>query len=239
MRTPLCLAVLPALAFAMQADARERTSGIAPVSSPPAEQDFAMAESTVDLPPSRPLVFNTSDAQAALAQAFAGRRQGKVKFSLRGAGIDRNITADCDVTAGRSDGNDGMANPPPSAITCRFHEAGRTLAARLAVRNAGKPGGVEQASAERYGELRIDGLAVRIAARVGNGVTEPATGGPSSYVFSVDGVVVGSVELAGRPVVRFVSGPDSRTSRAVMLAATALGVLLSPQSGEPARLADR
>lgn len=239
MRTPLCLVVLPVLAFAMKAEAREHSSGIPPVSNPPAGQDIATTESTFDLLRSHPLVFNAGDAQAALSQAFAKRRQGRVAFSLRGAGIDRDITADCDVTAGRGAGDAALAEPPPSAITCRFHEAGRTLPARLALRGTGGSG---PASAGQYGELRIDGLAVRIAGRAGkgdDGAAVPAAGGPSGYVFSVDGVVVGSVELAGRPVVRFVPGHDSRTSRAVMLAATALGVLWSPQAGQPARLADR
>lgn len=238
MKTTTCLIVLPALVLAMKAEAREHFSGIPPVSSQPSGQEAAIAGNSADGVLAHPLVFDAGDAQAALTHALATRRQGKVVFSLRSAGSEQAITAKCDVTAGRLTGNGATAEMPPSAINCRFHEAGRTQAARLALRDVS---GSETASASRHGELRVDGLTVRIAARAGHagsGAATPATSGPSAYVFSVDGVDVGSVDLAGRPVVHFVPGHDSRTARAVMLAATALGVLWSPQPSVPAHLAD-
>lgn len=231
-KNTLCLAILPALALAMPAKAGEDTAEILPAGGQSPARDMRAAGS------SYPLVLNVGEARAALAKAFASRRQGKVEFSLRGAGIDRDIAADCSVTAGRAAGNGALANVPPSAIMCSFHETGRTVPARLTLRELRNPGASDQAGPLQRGELTFDGLRLQIAPRQGMGDAPGTTPGPDGYMFTIGGLPVGSVELAGRPAVRLMPGKDVRTRRAVMLAATTLGVLWSPQGDQAERRAD-
>lgn len=235
MKSSFLVTVVPVLALAAVAEAREQTSNFPHLRTSASAMD-ARPFGTDARTQVHPLVFDAGDACSALAQSFEKRRQGKVKFALRGAGIDRDIAADCDVTANRSSAYDGMPEPPPAAITCRFHEAGRALPARLMLLEERSRNGSEGFSSLRRGKLRIDGLEVQIAER---GKAKRAQEGPGEYLFSIDNVTVGSVELAGRPSVRYVISKDRRVKRAVMLGATAIGVLWSPQGSELASLADR
>jgi hypothetical protein len=88
------------------------------------------------------------------------------------------------------------------------------------------------------GKIAFDRVVLQIASvhRLEGSAIETAT--PIGYIFEHEGVPAGSVELNGRPEVRFARGSDAPTRRAVMIAATALGVLWDPADSTLGREAE-
>ncbi|MFN4240111.1 MAG: hypothetical protein ACK4E5_05650 [Erythrobacter cryptus] len=121
---------------------------------------------------------------------------------------------------------DGAAEAiAPAAIACRFHEAGRWLPACLELKQRTGEGG------SHTGRLRFDGIELAIA-------SAPEGAAPGACVFAHQGVAVGAAELGARPLVRFSAAHGhARARRAVMLAATALGVLWGASETSAATLA--
>lgn len=232
MNTNTLVAVLTALVLAATVEAREPTGEAVPESNTasvavPVAGANGMKASLV-----HPLMFNADDARSALAEAFAKGRRGKIEFSLRAEGLLRDIAADCDVAASNSPKSRAMAAASPSSITCRFYEGGKSLPARLVLQESSSRVGAAMVSTVRQGELKVDGLVVQISAR-------NSEGQPTEYLFTHNGIVVGAVDLSDRPRVRFIGAESKRTRRAVMLGATAIGVLWSPHSSNLAALADQ
>jgi hypothetical protein len=216
--TLFTLALVPGLMLAQPGAARGDAG--AAVAVPAAR--LALAEAAPAQ--TRVLLFDVDEARSALARAFARQRQGRLGFSLRGPGVDRDIAASCALRARRAP--DGAAEATaPAAIACRFHEAGRWLPAYLELKQRSGQGG------SHTGRLRFDGIELAIA-------SAPEGAAPGAYVFAHQGVAVGAVELGARPLVRFSAAHGhARARRAVMLAATALGVLWGASETSAATLA--
>ncbi|GIX19901.1 MAG: hypothetical protein KatS3mg120_1577 [Erythrobacter sp.] len=116
------------------------------------------------------------------------------------------------LSSSGSSATSGAEATAPAAIACRFHEAGRWLPAYLELKQRMGEGG------SRTGRPRFDRIALAIA-------PAPEGAAPGAYVFAHEGVAVGAVELGARPLVRFSAAHGhASTRRAVMLAATVLGV---------------
>lgn len=172
--------------------------------------------------------FSRSDTRLALFDALIERRSGKTSFALEGPDIDGAIEAECRV--GERTINVGVISfiPKPMAYLCRFSHQGRALPARFELQEerSGLAGMLMRQG--RRGQLAFDRVVIDMISvhrLQGSGIQ---TGTPIGYLFESDGAAVGSVELNGTPAVRFAPGTDAATRRAVMIAATALGVLWDP-----------
>lgn len=169
--------------------------------------------------------YSRSDTRLALFDTVAERRSGKASFSLEGPGIDRSIVANCRVRERTITISVISFNPQPMAYSCDFSDGGRALPSRFEVQEGQTRMGTRQS---RRGEFAIDNVVLQIASVHRLAGSELETASPAGYLFEQDGAPVGSVELNGRPIVRFAPGADAATQRAVMLAATALAVLWDP-----------
>jgi hypothetical protein len=182
--------------------------------------------------------FTRSDTRLALFDAFIERRSGKTSFALQGPGIDGAIEAECRVAERTINISVISFNPKPMAYLCRFSHQGRALPARFELQEerSGLAGMLMRQG--RRGELAFDHVVITMASvhrLQGSGIE---TGTPIGYWFESDGVPVGAVELDGKPAVRFAPGIDAATRRAVMVAATALGVLWDPAESALGRETD-
>jgi hypothetical protein len=172
--------------------------------------------------------FSRSDTRLALFDALFERRSGKTSFVLEGPAIDGAITAECRVAERTVTISVISFNPKPMAYVCRFSNQGRTLPAHFELQEdrSGLAGMMMRQG--RRGELAFDDVVLNIVSvhrLQGSGIE---TGTPIGYLFESEGVPVGAVELNGKPAVRFAPGADAGARRAVMVAATALGVLWDP-----------
>lgn len=172
--------------------------------------------------------FTRSDTRLALFDAVVERRSGNTFFALEGPGIDGSIEAECRVRERTINISLISFNPKPMAYTCRFSHQGRPLPARFELQEEHNGLAGRLMRQARRGELAIDHVVLDIVSvhRLQGSRIETAT--PIGYLFESEGVPVGSVELNGKPAVRFIPGTDAATRRAVMIAATALGVLWDP-----------
>ncbi len=163
--------------------------------------------------------FTRSDTRLALFDALIERRSGTTSFALEGPGIDGAIEAECRV--GERTINISVISFTPFEL----QEERRGLAGMLMRQG-------------RRGQLAFDHVVIDMTSvhRVqGSGIE---TGTPIGYLFESEGAAVGSVELNGKPAVRFAPGADTATRRAVMVAATALGVLWDPAESALGREAE-
>jgi len=172
--------------------------------------------------------FTRSDTRLALFDALIERRSGKTSFALEGPGIDGAIAAECGVGERTINISVISFTPKPMAYLCRFSHQGRPLPARFELQEerSGLAGMLMRQG--RRGQLAFDRVVIDMTSvhrLQGSGVE---TGTPIGYLFESEGAPVGSVELNGMPAVRFAPETDAATRRAVMVAATALGVLWDP-----------
>lgn len=172
--------------------------------------------------------YTRTDTRLALFDSVDERRSGRTSFALQGPGIEGEINADCRVAERTITLGIISFTPKPMAYQCRFFEEGRAMPARFEVQEerSGLAGMLMRQS--RRGEIDFGGVVLQIASvhRLEGSGIETST--PVGYVFEEQGVPAGAVELNGRPTVRFDSGVDLHTRRAVMIAATALGLLWDP-----------
>lgn len=182
--------------------------------------------------------FTRSDTRLALIDALIERRSGKTSFALEGPGIDGAIAAECEVGERTINVSVISFTLKPMAYLCRFSHQGRALAARFELQEERRGLAGMLMRQGRRGELAFDHVILEIASvhRLQGSGNE--TGTPIGYLFESEGEAVGSVELNGTPAVRFAPGIDGATRRAVMLAATALGVLWDPAESALGREAD-
>lgn len=182
--------------------------------------------------------FTRSDTRLALLDALVERRSGKSSFALQGPGIDGAIDAECRVAERTINIAIISFNPKPMAYVCRFSHKGRALPARFELQEQRSGLGGMLMRQARRGELAIDRVVMQMASvhRLEGSGIETAT--PAGYVFEIGGVPAGAVGLNGRPAVRFAPGSDTATRRAVMIAATALGVLWDPAESTLGREAE-
>jgi hypothetical protein len=182
--------------------------------------------------------FTRSDTRLALFDALIERRSGKTSFALEGPGIDGAIEAECRVGERTINISVISFTPKPMSYLCRFSHQGRALPARFELQEerSGLAGMMMRQG--RRGEIAFDRVVLQIASvhRLEGSAIETAT--PIGYIFEHEGVPAGSVELNGRPEVRFARGSDAPTRRAVMIAATALGVLWDPADSTLGREAE-
>jgi hypothetical protein len=172
--------------------------------------------------------FSRSDTRLALLDALIERRSGKTAFALQGPGIEGAIDAECRVGERRINIGVISFTPKPMAYLCSFSHQGRAFPARFELQEerSGLAGMLMRQG--RRGQLAFDRVIIDMVSvhrLQGSGIE---TGTPIGYLFESEGVPVGSVELNGTPAVRFAPGTDFATRRAVMVAATALGVLWDP-----------
>lgn len=182
--------------------------------------------------------FARSDTRLALFDALIERRSGTTSFALEGPGIDGAIEAECRVGERTINISVISFTPKPMAYRCRFSHQGRALPARFELQEerSGLAGMLMRQG--RRGELAFDHVVLRMTSvhrLQGSGIE---TGTPIGYLFEHEGRAVGAVELNGTPSVRFAPGTDAATRRAVMIAATALGVLWDPAESALGREAD-
>jgi hypothetical protein len=182
--------------------------------------------------------FSRSDTRLALLDALIERRSGRTSFALEGPGIDGAIVAECRVGERTINISVISFTPKPMAYLCRFSHQGRTLPARFELQEerSGIAGMLMRQG--RRGQLAFDHVVIDMISvhrLQGSGIE---TGTPIGYLFESEGGPVGSVELNGRPAVRFSPGADAATRRAVMVAATALAVLWDPAESALGREAE-
>lgn len=182
--------------------------------------------------------FSRSDTRLALFDALVERRSGKTSFALEGPGIDGAIEAECRVGERTINISVISFTPKPMAYLCRFSHQGRALPARFELQEERRGLSGMLMRQGRWGQLAFDHVVIDMISvhRVqGSGIE---TGTPIGYLFESEGAAVGSVELNGKPAARFAPGTDAPTRRAVMIAATALGVLWDPAESALGREAE-
>ncbi len=172
--------------------------------------------------------FTRSDTRLALLDALVERRSGETSFTLQGPDIDGVVDAECKVAERTITISVISFTPKPMAYRCRFARRGRLLPGwfELQEQRSGLGGMLMRQS--RRGEIVFGDEVLQIASVHGLEGSGFQTAIPIGYLFEKDGKPAGAVELNGRPVVRFAADSDAETRRAVMIAATALGVLWDP-----------
>lgn len=182
--------------------------------------------------------FTRSDTRLALFDALVERRSGKTSFALEGPGIDGAIAAECRVGERTINISVISFTPKPMAYLCRFSHQGQALPARFELQEERRGLAGMLMRQGRRGQLAFDHVVIDMISvhrLQGSGIE---TGTPIGYLFESEGAPVGSVELNGKPAVRFAPGTDAPTRRAVMIAATALGVLWDPAESALGREAE-
>lgn len=172
--------------------------------------------------------FTRSDTRLSLFDGLDERRGGRTGFSLEGPGIAGTLEGDCAVAQRTITIAFVSFEPEPMAYVCRFRNRGRPLAARFEVQEARTGLADRLMRRSRRGEIAFGRARLTIASvhQIEGSPIETAT--PIGYLFEEDGVPAGAITLNGRPSVRFARGSDADTRAAVMIAATALGVLWDP-----------
>lgn len=172
--------------------------------------------------------FQRSDTRLALFDSIFERRAGNTSFALQGPEIDGTIEARCKVRERTITIRIVSFDPGPMAYSCDFLHQGRPIPSRFEVQEARSGLSAMLMRRSRRGEIAFDGVVLQIRSvhQLDGSALETAT--PVGYLFENAGIAAGAVELNGRPVVRFAPGTDLPTQRAVMVAATALGILWDP-----------
>lgn len=172
--------------------------------------------------------FTRSDTRLALFDALLERRSGKTSFSLQGPDIDGPLDVECRVEERSVTIAVLNFTPGPMAYRCRFSGMGRAHPARFELQEERSGLGGMLMRQSRRGVFAYGDVVLQISSvhRLEGGGIEVAT--PIGYLFAIDGVPAGAIELNGRPQLRFAPGSEGTTRRAVMIAATALAVLWDP-----------
>jgi hypothetical protein len=182
--------------------------------------------------------FRRSDERFAFFDSAIERRSGGTSFVVRGPGINGAIEANCrmrerTVTL-------GIVNfeTDPMAYGCRFTHEGQVLPARFEVQARRQGIGGMLRRQERRGEIAFDRVTLGIRSVHDLEGTTLQMASPIGYVFESGGMVVGSVEINGAPVIRFAADTAREVRRAVLLAALALGLFWDPADSALGREAD-
>ncbi|WP_298127041.1 hypothetical protein [Brevundimonas sp.] len=182
--------------------------------------------------------YSRSDERIALFDPLFERRDGRTDFELTGPEVVGSIRVACraqerTVTLGVL-----SVETQPMAFGCDISSAGSDRT-RLEVRAYREGVGGRLMRHERRGEITLDGASLQIRSVhdvEGSGV-QLAT--PIGYVFELDGIPVGAVEINGSPVIRHVPEADPSVLRALTVAAIALGLFWDPAESALGREAEQ
>lgn len=155
-------------------------------------------------------------------------RSGSTRYTLTGPFIDGQIEADCTMREKNITISVVSFTPKKMAYSCYYTTNGRAFPARFELQEVREGLGGALMKRERRGEIALDRVILQIQSvhKLQGSAFETAS--PIGYVFSMDGVPVGAVEVNGTPRVFLPVTDDPAVKRAVIAGALALGLFWDP-----------